>query len=198
MQAHAPVVAHPVATPSGEAWIDSALIPTAAELVGLVRDYGPDAIEDLLDRVPDHDDYAHTPGGRYGALCVALAAMVDPDKPLSELLGWLHAGPVQSRDGKEPITGNRAMCADCGRWMRVGHLARHRRIHGQADTVAVEERLAGRKVKTSTAELDAAIAELTGRGLSQAEIADRLRVTTRTVARSRARTRHADDDAQAA
>lgn len=68
------------------------LVPIAAELVGTVRDYGPDDVLAVLSRVP---------GGRHDALAVVLAAMVDPDRTAHELLAWT-GGPVQSRD-KPPV-----------------------------------------------------------------------------------------------
>ena len=63
------------------------LIPLAAELIGTVRDFGPDAVAEVLAKVPD---------GRHDALAVVLAAMVDPDKTPAQLLAWMD-GPVQSR-----------------------------------------------------------------------------------------------------
>jgi len=61
-----------------------ALVPLAAELVGTVRDYGPDDVTAVLARVPD---------GRYDALAVVLAAMVDPDASQTELLAWTDWSP---------------------------------------------------------------------------------------------------------
>lgn len=60
-----------------------ALVPLAAELVGVVRDYGPDDVAEVLARVPD---------GRHDALAVVLAAMVDPDSSPRELLAWTTVG----------------------------------------------------------------------------------------------------------
>lgn len=59
------------------------LVPIAAELVGTVRDYGPDDVRAVLARVP---------AGRHDALAVVLAAMVDPDKRPQELLAWTSCG----------------------------------------------------------------------------------------------------------
>lgn len=56
-----------------------ALVPVAAELVGTVRDYGPEDVNAVLAKVP---------GGMYHSLAVLLAAMVDPDRTPSELLAW--------------------------------------------------------------------------------------------------------------
>jgi len=63
------------------------LVHIAAELVGTVRDYGPDETARVL---------AKTPDGQLGALAVVFAAMVDPDATPAELLAWLDR-PVQSR-----------------------------------------------------------------------------------------------------
>jgi hypothetical protein len=101
------------------------LVPLAAELVGSVRDFGPDAVADVLSRVPD---------GRHDALAVILAAMVDPDARPRELLAWTDAGPVQSRSF-EPAVHRLAQtrpCPDCGAFYSVRHMARHRRTHKQA------------------------------------------------------------------
>jgi hypothetical protein len=78
--------------------VEDALIPIAAELIGVVRDYGPADVAAVLARVPD---------GRHDALAVVLAAMVDPDARPSELLEWTKH-PVQSRDtGPEPNKGKK-------------------------------------------------------------------------------------------
>lgn len=66
-----------------------ACVPVAAQLIATVRDYGPDDVRAVLATVPQ---------GRYDALCVVLAAMVDPDSNAAQLLEWTTAGPVQSRD----------------------------------------------------------------------------------------------------
>lgn len=65
------------------------LVPIAAELVGCVRDYGPDEVTAVLARVPQ---------GRFDALAVVLASMVDPDARPTDLLAWTRGGPVKSRD----------------------------------------------------------------------------------------------------
>jgi len=98
------------------------LVPIAAELVGCVRDFGPDAVAAVLARVPE---------GRHDALAVVLAAMVNPDASLTELLAWT-ALPVHSRSFEplelRPEKGRKA-CPDCGSVQRISHLARHRRTH---------------------------------------------------------------------
>ena len=59
------------------------LVPIAAQLVGTVREYGPDDVAAVLARVPE---------GRHDALAVILAAMVDPDSSASDLLAWTRGG----------------------------------------------------------------------------------------------------------
>lgn len=60
-----------------------ALVPIAAQLIGCVREYGPDDVSAVLAQVPD---------GRHDALAVILAAMVDPDSTPKELLAWTTGG----------------------------------------------------------------------------------------------------------
>lgn len=90
-----------------------ALVPLAAELVGTVRDYGPDDVAAVLARVPGR------PPGDFGpmdALVVVLAAMVDPDSNAAQLLAWTEQGPVETREAFEPqhlqvkIAGRNAPC----------------------------------------------------------------------------------------
>lgn len=57
-----------------------ALVPVAVRLAGSVRDDGPAEVAMILAGVPA----AHLP-----ALAVVLAAMVDPDRTPSELIGWV-------------------------------------------------------------------------------------------------------------
>lgn len=62
------------------------LVPLVKRLVGAVHDEGPDATLAMLSvirRLPAPDDI-----DRDRALIVTLAAMVPPDQPDSELLGW--------------------------------------------------------------------------------------------------------------
>lgn len=69
-----------------------ALVPIAAELVGTIRDYGPEDTAEILARVPD---------GRLDALAVVLAAMVDPDRTPAELLAWTRV-TVPARPQRGP------------------------------------------------------------------------------------------------
>ena len=138
---HAPS-ALSVSPRTGEPWLPVDLAPVAAELVGTVRDYGPDDIRNVLDQAD----------GRLEHLAVVLAAMVDPDKTPAELLDWTTTGPVLSRDRppsrhkgprekKTPLTAaerrrrqnesNRQLkrCPECGREVQSGNFARHRDRH---------------------------------------------------------------------
>ena len=69
--------------------VESTLIPLAAAVIGVVRDYDPQDTGALLDHEGITDEKSR-------ALIVALAAMVDADASPSELLAWT-ATPVQSR-----------------------------------------------------------------------------------------------------
>ena len=69
------------------------LVPIAAQLIGCVRDFGPQDVAAVLAKVPD---------GRHDALAVVLAAMVDPDARPSQLLAWTELGPVPSREFTPP------------------------------------------------------------------------------------------------
>lgn len=57
------------------------------ELVGLVREYGPDLIEDFLDRRDLPQLYA---------LIIALAAMVPDDVSVDHLLAWIRPKPKEA------------------------------------------------------------------------------------------------------
>lgn len=103
----------------------AALVPIAAELIGTVRDYGPDDVAAVLAQVPE---------GRHDALAVVLAAMVDPDARPHQLLAWLDLGPVPSREwssGLHDLSRRRVMCPECDRMMLHAHLSRHMRTHQQ-------------------------------------------------------------------
>ena len=97
------------------------LVPLAAELVGTVRDFGPEDVADVLARVPD---------GRHDALAVVLAAMVDPDARPRQLLAWTELGPVSSRSWEPGAV--QVACPDCGEFRRRSQLDRHRRSCGAA------------------------------------------------------------------
>lgn len=74
------------------------MVPLALELVGTVRDYGPEDVATVLGKVPGRPaDF-----GPLDALAVVLAGMVDPDARPAQLLAWTQGGPVQSRDTARP------------------------------------------------------------------------------------------------
>lgn len=56
------------------------MVPVAAALVGAVHDGGPGEVAALLAGIPAHDR---------DALAVVLAAMVNPDRTVTELLAWV-------------------------------------------------------------------------------------------------------------
>lgn len=116
-------VAHPTTTRQGE-WLDISLAPLAAELVGCLRDYGPDDTAAVLARIPhdQHEDFV-----------LVLAAMIDPDQHPGELLDWTRR-PARSRDGREPA--QQAVCPDCGRILAARHLGRHRSRKHRAEWAA--------------------------------------------------------------
>ncbi len=94
--------------------LTDALVPLAAQLVGTVRDYGPEEVARVLAQVPD---------GRHDALAIVLAAMVDPDARPKELLAWTEMGPVPSREFEagRPM----ALCEECGELLTASSLNRH-------------------------------------------------------------------------
>lgn len=109
-----------------------ALVPLAAELIGCVRDFGPDDVAHVLARVPE---------GRHDALAVILAAMVDPDTNTAQLLAWTHAGPVKSRDlTPHHLTVKRAGRGHPSKWSeRAEEVARLTRLGWSA--IEIAERL---------------------------------------------------------
>lgn len=89
--------------PTADAVLMEDLLHHGARLAGTIRDHGPDAIAPLLDP-------ANVPGGRLDLLALALAGMVDPDRPVSELVAWSLPGapPLRSRSragGARPGAG---------------------------------------------------------------------------------------------
>lgn len=106
VQASAPC-ARPIHTRSGDdpaGDLAEQLVPVAARLVATVHDEGPQAVAEAL---------AQVPGGRLDALAVVLAAMVDPDARISELLAWTQFTPAQHAERERLIAaGVRSRTAD--------------------------------------------------------------------------------------
>lgn len=75
----------------------------------------------------------------------------------------------------------------CLRCALVARSEEMRDRHSQVDEMAVERLLSGSMVQATRAERQAAITYLTGHGLSAREIAERIRVSSRTVQRLRSR-----------
>lgn len=61
-------------------FVNEHLVDLALELVTVVRDGGPNEVRDVCARVPH---------GAHDSLAVVLAAMVDPDRTPTQLLGWV-------------------------------------------------------------------------------------------------------------
>lgn len=59
----------------------SAVHPAALRLIGIVRDEGREAVEEILWPLSQQELYG---------LVILLAAMVPDDQPPSELLAWTH------------------------------------------------------------------------------------------------------------
>lgn len=168
----------------------------AVELTDAVTRGDVDAAQHALDR-------ADLPG-----LCVVLAAMNDPDRPLSvirsrlpRLLLALDSPSRRRAAGLKPCGTHAAYnrhksrgeepCEACKRGEREYQSRRDytaRRVKPPAsdvDEVAVERACAGERVRLSSEERHLAILRLTEQGLSAREIARRIGVTGRSVTRHR-------------
>lgn len=69
-----------MSTPDDMGDMAEAMVPIAQQLIGAVHDDGPAAVARVFSIVPP---------GHLHALCVVLAAMVDPTKKPSDLLAWV-------------------------------------------------------------------------------------------------------------
>lgn len=174
----------------------------AVELIDAVTRGDVDAAQHALDR-------ADTFG-----LCVVLAAMNDPDRPLSvirsrlpRLLRALDSPSRRRAAGLKPCGTHAAHnrhknrgeepCEACKQGEREyqarrDYIARHvKPPASDVDEVAVERACAGERVRLSSEERHLAILRLTEQGLSVREIAQRIGVTGRSVTRHRAQLRDA-------
>lgn len=92
-----------------------ALVPIATNLVQVIREEGPTAVQGTLLRMRSlqeqmpadvADRLCGLEGGMWGALALVLAAMVDPDARMRAMLGWteeLIDGPGAERVVEERI-----------------------------------------------------------------------------------------------
>jgi DNA-binding NarL/FixJ family response regulator len=98
----------------------------------------------------------------------------------------------------DPLAGDPWACPDCGapkhrtseRCLPCGQavaVEKLRDYHRQVDDVAVDRLISGSRVRTTRAERQAAVTYLTGHGLSARQIANRTRMSARTVQRLRSR-----------
>ena len=84
-------------------------------------------------------------------------------------------------------------CRSCGGWSRSGHCRscagreHTTRLHAWLDEMAVQRLLASQPVRATRAERQAAVTYLTGKRMSARLIAERLRLSERTVVRLRNR-----------
>lgn len=127
-----------------------AMLPVAANLVMLVHgDGGPRDVHQALARLDD---------AQRNALIVVLAGLVDPDRPLGDVLGWLdfneHGQPiVPDWDSETTLRGVADEEADAADWDGVDH-------------VAVDRWLRGRPVNLTRAERVEAVLEGLRRGMT--------------------------------
>lgn len=88
-----------MSTPTDLADLAESLVPVASRLVGAVHDDGVAEIGRLLHAMNPCD---------YPALCVVLAAMVDPDRSAADLLSWV------TWDEDSPPTPDSTLFGDIG------------------------------------------------------------------------------------
>jgi hypothetical protein len=142
------------------------LMPVAAGLAMAVREEAPFEIRARLHELDRHE---------LEVVAVVLAAMVDPDQPLAEALGWVdfdEHGEALGVAQKSRRT--------------VGSLARVRpvdRTHG-VDRVAVERVLNGERFPLNQHERTIGVDLGIRRGMSYDDVADRLGMTREAVQRS--------------
>ncbi|PVC80551.1 hypothetical protein DBP19_36045 [Streptomyces sp. CS090A] len=155
------------------------MLPVAANLAVIVHgDGGPEDVQAVLAGLDD---------ARRTALIVALAALVDPEQPLSRALGWLNPtgpGVVAPHWGEERTVRDLAPDSDGD--------------PDEVDMVAVHGYLDGHQVELTEPEFLAVLEEALARGMSRLDI-DRVRgvgrgVTERRVDRLRKRYQRAGRD----
>ena len=132
-----------------------AMLPVAAELAVLVHgDGGPEDVADLLGRLDDT---------QRRALLVVLAGLVDPDRPLTQLLGWAPdlIGPTAGPD-EETL---RDVAEDHARGYHCVTCSCATTEDEHVDAAVVDAYLAGLRPQVNRAERLAAILEWQRRGL---------------------------------
>lgn len=93
-----------------------------------------------------------------------------------------------THDGERPLLGGHIACGPC--WeAAIRADATGEQVDTSLDESAIQRAVSGDPARLSVAELDEAVHRLTNDGLSASQAANRLRVTKRTVERSRARSR---------
>lgn len=158
------------------------VVTVALRLVATVRDEGPAAVAGVLASLPDdHGVFAPTPGGIYGALAVACAAMVDTEAHPTDLLAWITAQtePVTTETKKRGRPIKPVLAYPEGRTRRTR--PRLPREHGtdrgyfQHRTAREEvcpDCRAAHRVKNRPEVCQQAYAELVAAGMSPARAAD--------------------------
>jgi hypothetical protein len=143
-----------------------ALMPVAAGLAMAVREETAFEIKARLHELGRHE---------LEAVAVVLAAMVDPDRPLSQALGWVdfdEHGEALGAAGKSRLT--------VGGLARRGPMDRTKGV----DMVAVERSLNGERFELSAYERTVAVDLGIRRGMSYDDVAERLGMTRDSVKRS--------------
>jgi len=106
-------------TPDAYGDLAENLVPVAGQLVGAVHDDGIGAVARILSGV--HPDHMY-------ALAVVLAAMVDPDSPPSELLGWVTWDDVPAYTQESLLSAaHDSASSDPGDWSDEECKRRHRK-----------------------------------------------------------------------
>ena len=116
-----------------------AMLPVAANLAVLVHgDGGPEEVRDVLDGLDD---------AQRNALIVVLAGLVDPDRPMGTVLGWLDFNEhgqqiVPNWDDQATLRAVADETEPADDWDGVDHVAIDRWLRGQRVTLNRAERVA--------------------------------------------------------
>ncbi|GHJ34275.1 hypothetical protein TPA0910_87080 [Streptomyces hygroscopicus subsp. sporocinereus] len=143
-----------------------ALMPVAAGLAMAVREETPAEVKARLHELDRHE---------LEAVAVVLAAMVDPDRPLIDALGW-----VDFDEHGEPLKGPQKSRRTVGSLARAQIVDRTQGV----DRVAVERALNGERFQLNQHERTIGVDLGIRRGMSYDDVADRLGMTREAVQRS--------------